>query len=479
MGLGGISMKKKLDDIRSPFILVLVGMVFFFLVSCDLGRVEIINHYESLKHLGKTVTISGFDYDTEVNDAIDYSDETRSLIDVSTLSDDDVINIPSASFEKAIREHLSLEGDITFGDVREIDYLMLTSREIKSIAGIEYFERLMTLILDDNPLASINGVQVLENLEVLSISGSYVNNIDYAFSKLRTLRANETFVKLNVEAFDRLVNHSPNLQKIAVENTPTRVDQTFVNRAEQLKDQRIVVMGVDYKQVDISSVGYDAFWEFNEEGLYWTNVMFDIKVKLSEDSDVLEGVIKSLYVDIKDENSADILSQAMFLWEVEIGVFEVEDNLERLILIYDYFIENIVISENGSEMIIGALNGEAVTLKTAYETLSFIFQQYQIEAYVREVTYEHFTENMSDRFILLKVNYDNQKYVLVFDEVITYEYFMIGQDNIVNLVTETFDVDKNLGLTIASMFTRYAQYDLLRETIEDAAEALNFELIYE
>ncbi len=346
------------------------------------------SHYDRLYHRGKTVDVTDFDYTLNTTTEPDYADDDRELIDTSGLSDDDIINIPSESFEQAIRDYYEFEGDITFDDVRYIEELNLWNRDIYSTARIEFFVSLESLMLMNNyGLTSINGVQALSNLDTLSIDETLVKNIDYHLPALTVLDARYTMIDLDSENFlDMVRTNFPSLRYLYIPSTPTVLDRAMYDAVETLSEERFFMLSVNPEQVNYNELSHEDFIILDEDGAiewYHRNIInFYIE---TSDSDQTYGPMITRFFDVHDTNESETLMTLLNEWETTIGAHNADSELAKLLIIYDYFINTNTIDEDGSDFIVDALDKEAVNLETAYKTLAIVLNHHGFTAYTDQI----------------------------------------------------------------------------------------------
>ena len=89
------------------------------------------------------------------------------------------ITIEDPMFEAAIREHINKpEGQLTNFDVCNIMELKLVNANIKSIKGIEAFERLRKLDLSFNRIEEIESLSELKHLKELTLYSNEIESLE-------------------------------------------------------------------------------------------------------------------------------------------------------------------------------------------------------------------------------------------------------------------------------------------------------------
>jgi internalin A len=115
------------------------------------------------------------------------------------------------NFESLIRQEIKKpKGEIGVGDVKNITSLVLTSKSIINLKGIEYFTNLHTLSLDVNRIKNIEPLKTLTDLNDLGLSNNQIADIgslkDFKYLKMMFLLGNP------IESYKALDNISKNLE---------------------------------------------------------------------------------------------------------------------------------------------------------------------------------------------------------------------------------------------------------------------------
>lgn len=431
------------------------------------------SYYEKLQAEGKTVTTNRGPYHDGTWD-LDYSDDSRTVADTSTLGDDDIIDIPSQAIRNALSTRYSIDTPITYGDVRSIERITLSSKDVESLAGIEYFTSLIELQAGFNPkLTSIKGVEALDHLESLNISHTAVKTIDYAMPALATLDAVGTFVDIDATNLTDTAASMPNLRHLDLSKTSFKVTDAVLSEVSTIRETQSLNISIDYNQLDFDNVGYDAFWEFDEDGkiLQYKNLGIDCNFVQSEASTF--DSIESLYVDVTNPSFNDNLVETFETLQSAIGVNEVDHPLEKIILIYDYFSEHTVVEDTGSHSVLDAYNGEPVTKATKIEAMALIYQYLDLPVYSSQISFTGLSNDSQGEAYFLDVIHGGHSYAIG-----NYDYFMVGSENINTYVemayhNQDLDIEENQFATYIEGL--YTQNDLSRSLLKRSAENLNID----
>lgn len=138
----------------------------------------------------------------------------RSEVDfeiIKETADNTKIVFFDKNFESLIRQEIKKPiGDIGVGDVKNITSLVLTSKSIINLKGIEYFTNLHTLSLDVNRIKDIEPLKTLTDLNYLGLSNNQIKDIsslkDFKYLKNMFLLGNP------IESYQALDNISKNLE---------------------------------------------------------------------------------------------------------------------------------------------------------------------------------------------------------------------------------------------------------------------------
>lgn len=454
---------------------LLIVMVVLLVSACGVD-----NHYELLQKEGKRVDASVIEYHDGTDNGLDYADDSRTLADTSDLSDDDEIEIPSKSLKDAVSSQYDLETPIRFEDVKDIQRLQLNGGGIESIAGIEYFESLSQLDLSYNPrLTSIKGVEALENLTRLDISNTMVKQVEYDMPALERFAMRRTWVDMDESNIESLAEKLPALKTLDLTQTRFRINEDVLSTWESVRETSSAILRVDYKQVDYRTVGFDAFWEFDDEGYQGMNPGIDVEVTLKEGDNKANGDLESLYVDITDETYHETLAGTLDDVKAAIGVDEVGETLDTIILVYDYLGESIEVSEEGSTSVLDAYDGEPVTKATAHEAMALMYQHLGLPVYSSQISYATFndTDEFSASIHTLDVIHEEGIHAIG-----SFEYFLVGSDTLETYVIEAFEDEgyEGDGSDITSSLPRrYSEHDFKRDTLSESADHLNIDMIFE
>lgn len=462
----GVTVKKMVS-----VLLILMGVLLVSACEAD-------THYGKLQNDGKSVDVSDIEYNDEAEMSLDYGDDSRTLEDTASLSDEDEIDIPSDSLKEALSQEYDVEAPILYGDVRDIERLVLNGRDVKSIAGIEYFESLNLLDLSYNPrLTSIKGVEGLENLTRLDVSSTLVKKVDYEMPALERLTLNRTWVDIDESNIESLVEGLPALNTLDLTQTRFKINETVLSTWESIRETSSATLMVDYKQVDYKTVGFDAFWEFDDEGLQWMNPGIDVDVTLGEGDTIASGDFETLYVDIKDEIYHEKLVETLDEVKVTIGTDKVEEPFETTLLVYDYFNETMDISEEGSTSVLDAYEGVSVTEATSYEAMAMMFQYLGFPIYSNQITLTTFPGETSYRAHTLDVVDEEGIHAIG-----NYEYYMVGSTALTQYIKDVFEdqgyEEDDLETTL-NLGHRYSSHDFKRDTLSEKANQLNIDFIFE
>lgn len=185
-------------------------------VNCELtlapyGKsIEILspkNGYEE----GKTYTLKiGSDEDCTIEKVYGKKKSIKFQI-LKEAADNTRIVFFDKNFESLIREEIKKpSGDIGVKDVKSITSLVLTSRNIMNLKGIEYFTNLHTLSLDVNRIKDIKPLKTLTDLNYLGLSNNNITDIsslkDHKYLKRLFLLGN------SIKNYKVLDNISKNLE---------------------------------------------------------------------------------------------------------------------------------------------------------------------------------------------------------------------------------------------------------------------------
>ena len=112
------------------------------------------------------------------------------IIKADTIADDTIITgaFTDSNFLEAIRENWNVPdtGDITYGDIKDMNYLYINNRNITSLAGIEYFTELTNLDVSYNLIEALD-VSALPNLSYISLYDNPLKSINISGTKITSL----------------------------------------------------------------------------------------------------------------------------------------------------------------------------------------------------------------------------------------------------------------------------------------------------
>ena len=304
------------------------------ITGCDDGEilddgvcVDLIDYHTTyvdyLREVGLDVDLIDYDRVAEVDaPIIDYSDDSRQLWDVSSYSEADVIVFPDQAFNDLIRLELGLEEgeDITFGQLQTITRLDTMDEKIKDIKSIEGIELLTNLnyfnVAGNIELASINGIQALENIEELYIGHTSVKKIDYENDSLEKIVFVRNFLECStVTELSQKLEGYPNLKDVTFRDGGIRIDSVdaLVSLASEI---------VNFYMNDIDFGKVDVFDLINHEGdpLY----------------ENLEPQ-NSIFINLENDNFSQEVSQGLDEHYSNIGITEEMNDVEKIFLIHNYF----------------------------------------------------------------------------------------------------------------------------------------------
>ena len=308
---------------------------------CRPAPEEIVSHADFLREVGSTIDLGNREF-TYSDSRLDYSDDERELWDVSSFRNEDVIVFPDENFHNVIRKALSIVSDfdyeggqeITFGDLQNLEVLNevlftrapdLTGEEkrewleifrsVESLEGIESFQnlRILRLVYNRN-LTSVNGVQALPNLSVLGVMNTSVRSVDYTMPKLRTIGLSNSRVafRSSDEVYEFVSRH-PNLLTLQLLDTASYIDNVS-GLAERLYGSGTSI-NINLNQIDTRTV--------HPASATAISAVFGV---------TMNGI---------DLNPQALARYHAALDELDerIGIEEGMSDLEKIILVYDYFYE--------------------------------------------------------------------------------------------------------------------------------------------
>ncbi len=212
----------------------------------------------------------------------DYSDDMRTLHDVSALDEDDLVTFKDPAFDAEIRRHLGVDEHqpLTYGAVKRLDVLVLADKTVESVEGIEYLQGLE--VFDATAvrgLTSVKGIERIEGLLELRLAHTKVKHVLYDMPALEVLSVEGTRVRLDETTLAELFVKMPALRSLDIRRTPTRMTQSmtdatiaFFSEKEQVGSSFI---DVDVMQILWEDVSLDTFIEADlDDGVCrvtWTN----------------------------------------------------------------------------------------------------------------------------------------------------------------------------------------------------------------
>lgn len=99
---------------------------------------------------------------------------------------EDGLRFSDNNFANAIRKEIhKIDGKITRNDIMNVEKIILMGTGIKNLDGIEIFENLLELTLDNNEIEDVNPMTKLKKIEYISICNNNIND----FSLLKNLRS--------------------------------------------------------------------------------------------------------------------------------------------------------------------------------------------------------------------------------------------------------------------------------------------------
>lgn len=168
---------------------------------------------------------------------------------VTLAADDDVISFSDANFEAAVRGVINKpSGDILKSDVSDVTALLISSKKISDLSGIEYFTSLQTLKCSHNLLTSLD-VSGSKNLKVLDCYENQLTSLNVSntpmLSELRCNAGSSTSKTRNqLTSLD--ISTSPELTLVDVaDNKLTSLD---VSNNKKLK--KLVCSGNSLSQLN-------------------------------------------------------------------------------------------------------------------------------------------------------------------------------------------------------------------------------------
>ncbi len=95
-----------------------------------------------------------------------------------TILTQDVISIPDANFEKAIRQNIKkYSGEIFSSDLKKIVFLEAGEKDISDIEGVQYMKNVKYLYLEKNSIRDISLLSDLYKLEKISLNQNRISDI--------------------------------------------------------------------------------------------------------------------------------------------------------------------------------------------------------------------------------------------------------------------------------------------------------------
>ena len=177
------------------------------------------------------------------------------------LNDDGTIYFKDKNLEKAIKEETKLN-TLTPESVKDIELLWIENKNIKSLEGLEFFQNLLYLNLDDNyisnaynlrQLKNLKGLQLnnnmlksaedfkyLKNLESLSIASNLIEDVSplKELKKLSSLPGTENNVVLNLDILEEnLKIYEDNLYNTEYVEVMKNVDTGEIEIIKDFSDQ--------------------------------------------------------------------------------------------------------------------------------------------------------------------------------------------------------------------------------------------------
>ncbi|MBC7320541.1 leucine-rich repeat domain-containing protein, partial [bacterium] len=128
---------------------------------------------------------------------------------ISSAIGQEVVKFADPNLEKVVRNTLKIPDNqaITMAKLRELKILRASSKNIKSLSGIEYAINLQVLYLDKNKITDIKPLAKLTNLQELSLGANEITDISPLanLTSLRKLNLGSNQIE-NISALSNLTN---------------------------------------------------------------------------------------------------------------------------------------------------------------------------------------------------------------------------------------------------------------------------------
>lgn len=173
-----------------------------------------------------------------------------------------IITIPDANLEKAIRENLGkMDGDITVEDMESLEYLSASSRGISNLEGLQYAVNLFSLYVPNNNISDISVLSDLPNLRYLYLSNNPISNVSIIADMknlegldLNSVRISDIGFLSNLTNLRSLYLYNNNISDISVLSNLTNL------RYLGLSNNPVINVGIianmtNLEHLDLSSVG--------------------------------------------------------------------------------------------------------------------------------------------------------------------------------------------------------------------------------
>ncbi|GEM_PF-2854975 len=439
------------------------------------------SHYWTLRHEGRDYYVDAVDYTYQSDPLLDYSDDERTLFEWEDVADDEVLDFPCQAFEEALREELDIDEKtpITYGDVKDITSLRVTSSGIESIAGIEYFQSLRTLTLDNNPaLTSLNGIQALDDLDTLYARDTSVRTLDYELPSITTIDMRHSRLDLEPETISQM----PELSTLNARQTMITLDEDLFSAFEAFDEatDHPVKFLTYYLQVDWSELDTEDFWVFDDGDLEGYNMTFDVDVTAdfvdAEFPDSMEG----FGLDIEDKAHGESLNQAALSVLEAVDIQEDMDAWQEIILIYDYLYHHFAETASPDETnnhILRALEGEPTTHQAASEALAYVLGVHGFDVrHTVWVLQEYGVNELDARGYVIEIFKDDVQYLIDLDyallEEAPYSFFLVSYDTYNQRIEEA-------SPPVFEELYPHNSHDYDREALIEKAEALNITLEFD
>ena len=240
------------------------------------------------------------------------------------LNSDGSIYFEDENLKKAIEKNTN-KINITPTEAAEIDILLLSEKNIKSIKGLEFFTSLTVLDLDYNYISDLQVLKKLDNLKYLSLHSNNISDI----TPLATLKNLEFLAISSNKITD--VSSLVDLKKLHY--FPSMYNNNILN-IEVLEDNIKIYyenLKKDYYQIDVSNGGFSYIREFG-------NIVAPYCIDGEKYTDCMARYTYDMDIQNMKTYKASLSKAREFIKE---NIKDEMTDLEKEIVIINYLVKNM------------------------------------------------------------------------------------------------------------------------------------------